>query len=123
MKQNAKKLADIYVLSSVFIGPAIPIIGYSASPGGGDCFDPAWGRRSFSEINAIMLQYQTGMKIAASIFLGLGSALLIYLLIWLTKHPTDEGKYGLRVLLLFVMLAGYGLVFMLANGPACGVFD
>ena len=107
-----------YILSSIFLGPAILILGYSFTRGGGDYCDAVYSLPDGSYDPKRITEFQNAQifqVIGASIMILLGLFLLAYSLVYSRKHKTKVNIWGFLGIL--VMLLGYTLViFMSGSG-------
>lgn len=109
-------LSLVYILSSIFLGPAIFILGYSFTRGGGDYCDAvyilpngSYDPKRINEFHNAQVFQVTG----ASIMILLGLSLLTYYLVYSRKHKTKISIWGPVGIL--VMLLGYTLVIIVSG--------
>ncbi|WP_282778042.1 hypothetical protein [Nocardia sp. CC201C] len=111
-------IAVIYVLASVFIGPAITLGGYMVAPANGDFCDlGAHGSADQRDHDYAVVE---GIQIIGSTaMLAVGSLLLIYL--WMIPARSHWSVHLLLTTGILVMMAGYLFVLYLGTvaDPRC----
>lgn len=114
--KEPNRLSLGYILSSIFLGPAILILGYGLTRGGGDYCDAVYSLpdgsfdpKRITEFHNAQVFQVTG----ASIMILLGLFLLAYSLVYSRKRKTKVNIWGFLGTL--VMLLGYTLVIVMSG--------
>ncbi|MFI6044431.1 hypothetical protein ACIA8C_22580 [Nocardia sp. NPDC051321] len=117
IKNRPLLFAVIYIVGSIFIGPAIAVAGYVITPANGDYCDvgPHGSAGQRDRDYALLEGIQTTGSI---IMLALGVLLLIYLLANLRRMHWSSLLLATTGIL--VMAAGYCLVLMVGMAPDTG---
>lgn len=116
--KRAIKLAYIYVLTSVVVGPALVFTASSNDPSGWDCGDSSWGMTPIASREAFYEHAARFMKPIASLMIVLGVGLLAYLLLTAIKNKSLK-RIILPTLLILIMFAGYGLLISVVSASWC----
>ena len=117
MKQ-AIKLAYIYVITSVLIGPAIVFNASGKHPSGWDCYDPTWGSTPVTSREAFYEHTARFMTPVASVMIALGLSVLMYLFYVASKNKSLRQIIA-PALLILIMFVGYGLIIAIASSGWC----
>ncbi|MFI6165631.1 hypothetical protein ACIBCN_02485 [Nocardia sp. NPDC051052] len=114
IKNRPLLFAGIYIVGSIFIGPAIAVAGYVITPANGDYCDvgPHGSAGQRDRDYALLESIQTTGSI---IMLVVGLLLLINL--WANLRRMDWLSLLLATTGLLVMAAGYRLVLMVGMAP------
>jgi hypothetical protein len=120
--KNPAKLAFIYSVASVILGPLIFMLGYSFTRGGGDYCDAIYflsdgslDPRRITEFHNAQVFQVTG----AGIMLGLGITILTYIFI---AHYRKQTKINIwAILTVLLMMLGYIAVILMSgkSGQVC----
>ncbi|WP_040733253.1 hypothetical protein [Nocardia tenerifensis] len=118
LENRPRLFAVIYIVSSIFIGPAIAIAGYVITPANGDyCDIGAHGSSGQRDRDYSLLQ---GIQTTGSIImLTVGLLLLIYL--WTNRRRISLLSFLLTNAGILVMAAGYLYVLYVGTAavPSC----
>lgn len=122
--KNPRTVSYLYSAASVFIGPALGILG-SRHPSGWDCDDGYWYTEGMVQFvpmkdrEAVYDHYALPMAIGAWLMLVLG----VTILGWMLYHSAKNKKLLASILpafLMIFMLLGYATILALAASPWCG---
>lgn len=120
--KNARPIAYYYTGLSVIAGPMTPIAIISLSPGGGDCYDPAWasvpGVHNINDRAAIIQHYERMAQLPAALLCGVGLIILFLLILHFWKYK-QLSKTLSPAILVSLMVAGYSFVIWTLNEQPC----
>lgn len=112
--KRIKNLSSVYVITSIFLGPAIVFYALGRGKDGMDCSEGSWNAITQAAKNEYFHEAAVIMAISSAIMLGLGA----YLIYQLLSSKKDVGVF-LLALLMTIVMAGYLLVMFQANSWNC----
>jgi len=115
--KNPNKLAKIYTISSLFIGPFILGFGNLVfTRGGGDYCDAAYSLSDGSMDPSRITEFQNAQVfqvLCSSLMIAIGLAIIVYMLVSARK---DSSKLKLWTLLgVGLMMMGYALIILISS--------
>lgn len=115
-----KKLAYLYVLASIIIGPGILLYGENLYPHKPACFDQEYNLHPFFENTVHQYKVTQLHETLPSALLIIIGAILLTLLIRLSRKKSPHESYATAIVLVIIMMVGYGLIIgMAALMTAC----
>ena len=114
---DLRKIAKVYWISSIFIGPAIARFTLLRHSSGLDCSDGSWGDTPLIERIDVYTQQAAHANVAAGIMILIGLSLLGLLMHSKVKEHKPIVASALPIIF---MLGGYGLILLVAAFPDAG---